>query len=89
MGWAGRLMQDRKNKAKEGEHYMKLYTMFPKSCIGCPHETPTGMCGKLFNLDKFLKNRCTTGFDVRHTKRRKDCPLTEHELIKNNVKEGK
>jgi hypothetical protein len=50
---------------------------YPDSCVGCEHETPTGMCSKLFDLDKFLKSRYLkrTPFDIAYTRRRKDCPL--------------
>ena len=50
---------------------------YPDSCVGCAHETPTGMCGKLFSLEKFLKSKgyWQTPFDICYTKRRKDCPI--------------
>jgi hypothetical protein len=61
---------------------MKRYKRFPDSCVGCKYETRTGMCDKLFDLDKFLKSKyeTRTPFDITYTKRRKDCPLTLEEL---------
>lgn len=59
---------------------MKFIT-FPKSCVGCPHETPTGMCGKLFDLNKFLKSKGNP-FKIAYKKRRKDCPEIAKEETK-------
>jgi len=61
---------------------VKKFRHFPNNCVGCQNATPTGMCGILFDLDKFLKSkyRWRTPFDITYSKRRKDCPLTDAEL---------
>jgi hypothetical protein len=58
---------------------MIKHKTFPKSCNMCKHETPTRMCGELFELEKFEKSRGNP-FRCTHSKRRKDCPLDKTEV---------
>lgn len=59
---------------------MKRFKRFPENCSGCPYQSPTGLCMKLFDLDRFLKSGGINLFNTCYRKRKKHCPLTEQEL---------